>query len=916
MRLRGITKRVEGQILVIVISISAIAALLLSGVSILLSSSFNEVITTANVSLDQSQATSAFNYLTTALNDQAKKSSLNFSSLPGGFSAKFSISEPSLGQNATEQTYVSNRWMTFNSLGDSQTCAVTSQGYINGPCYYMELKVYSSSNAAGGFTNTPAQVQSITAEVAEGRDCVASTASNAILGEGCKSLEYYSDNISANNYYNYLYFTNYETLAPRFYPALTGSPDPNVSSGADSCQNDNTSSSCIPVAYESDYISANGQSSYGDTLNGAIRTNSKEVFTCIGANGSFNVPVIEATSSTPIQSNCNPVSATAPKTVNPINFPSSVSSLAQIAYPYWFPKGVSVELLPTGNMYLSFDPTSDPTYNNFWQNTLLPLLSANGDSITNPNSSSVTVTMPIPSNGVVYSTGAISNLVGVLSGQLTVAANGDIAIANSPASQPSNVNVGSNLYYNCAYSSSSKTTVPSGCTDLLGVVAQGDISIGALQSSFVTPSITVDGALTALGSASKVPTWSIVQSVNYSSTVFHLGTYDPQNGLLYYQTGSSVIGSSVTAVNPTNGKIVAQIALPNPAGGITYDPANGLIYIAVDPGGVAVINPNNNTLLETIPTPNSSYPFFITYANGNIYEAGTSLAYNGGSMTVINPSNQVIATFSLSSSYPQGMAYDPINQEIYVANDNSKYMTVVNASTDQVAGTIPSAYTYDAVYSSANGYIYATQAQNNSVAVIDPSTNTVIKTIQVGTYPTIISYLNGYVYVGNQSSSTVSVIDPSTNTVVSTVSVPNVSVTADSTNGYIYTSYGSNISWLTVSAALPGGTIYATNWQGNSGTTANTTCLSQLASQSNSSLGVTSNNFININGSLVAQYRGVFGEYNQSAAGNNSTPCLLTGYYKNFTWDSRLAHNQPPYSYSPTSSAFVSLGTRHTFGFS
>jgi hypothetical protein len=613
MRMRGITKRVEGQILVIVISISAIIALLLSGVSILLGSAFGQSFYTANISLDQNQATSAVNYLTAELNNaqQGNGSPLSLTSL-GFASSQNSVALPAAtyGANAYEQDFEQNEWQAFDSTGESIPCPTTGKSYSIGPCYFIKAKAYYASNVSSAY-NSAASLQSITAEIVEGRNCLDSTASNAVFGKSCQSISYYSGDIETNNYYNYLYFTNYETLAPKFYPSVTGVSDPNIVNGKDLCQTDNTAPNCVPVAYESDYVASPGGPSYGDTLNGAIRTNSKEIYTCVGASSAFNVPSIEATSTTPLKNECNPIPvSTTQTTVSPISFPSSVSSLAQIAYPYWFPTGTSIEL---SNTYIqAVFNIPDSNYATFFQNVLSPQILQDGGTAS-ISSGVGNVSIPISStNGVIYSTGSISNLVGELQGQLTVAANGDISIASTPAAN----GIGANLYYNCAFQSPTPTAIPSGCPDMLGVVAQGDISIGSTPTTATTPSITVDGALTALGTA----------------------------------TGSASSGD---------------------------------------------------------------------------------------------------------------------------------------------------------------------------------------------------------------------------------------------------------------------GTIYAAAWDF---TSPNKACITTLSS----SVSQTGNNYININGSLVSQYRGVFGEYNQSSQASlpSSSPCLISGYYKNFNWDARLGHQQPPYSFSPSSATFTPLGVRHVFGLS
>ncbi len=93
--------------------------------------------------------------------------------------------------------------------------------------------------------------------------------------------------------------------------------------------------------------------------------------------------------------------------------------------------------------------------------------------------------------------------------------------------------------------------------------------------------------------------------------------------------------------------------------------------------------------------------------------------------------------------------------------------------------------------------VYVTNQNSNNVSVIDTATNTVTATVDVGRQPwgVAVSPDGKKVYVANYGSSTVSIIDAATNTVSATVPVGlnpvGVAVTPDGTKVYV-TNYGSN----------------------------------------------------------------------------------------------------------------------------
>lgn len=100
--------------------------------------------------------------------------------------------------------------------------------------------------------------------------------------------------------------------------------------------------------------------------------------------------------------------------------------------------------------------------------------------------------------------------------------------------------------------------------------------------------------------------------------------------------------------------------------------------------------------------------------------------------------------------------------------------SVLNTSTNTVVKTIRVGSTPTGVAITPNGkYVYVTNGGSNTVSMINASTNTVLRTISVGRSPVGVAITpNGrYVYVNNEISKKISVIDTSTNTVVKTIVV-------------------------------------------------------------------------------------------------------------------------------------------------
>jgi 40-residue YVTN family beta-propeller repeat len=130
---------------------------------------------------------------------------------------------------------------------------------------------------------------------------------------------------------------------------------------------------------------------------------------------------------------------------------------------------------------------------------------------------------------------------------------------------------------------------------------------------------------------------------------------------------------------------------------------------------------------------------------------------------------------------PWGIAYDPSNGYLYVADYGSDTVSVIDGATNTVIAKITvGIYPKGVAYDPSNGYIYVTDYLSNTVSVINGANNTVIATIPVGSAPTGIAYdpSNGYIYVTNSLSGTVSIIATSVSTTPTPSAVPTWAVKA------------------------------------------------------------------------------------------------------------------------------------------
>jgi len=170
--------------------------------------------------------------------------------------------------------------------------------------------------------------------------------------------------------------------------------------------------------------------------------------------------------------------------------------------------------------------------------------------------------------------------------------------------------------------------------------------------------------------------------------------FDPVNGDVYV---GNYGGNSVSVIDGSTNTVVDTIDLGNHKPyALAFDPINGDIYVSTPPyndGGVAVIDGNNDTTANQV----------IAYVTTNIL----------GIVDV----NGIPTTAQEGDGYPLGLAFDPVNGDIYVTESISTKV--------QSDGT-------------------ALHADGTTVTVIDgnndATANTVVGTVKVGNRPVAVAF--------------------------------------------------------------------------------------------------------------------------------------------------------------------------------
>lgn len=311
-------------------------------------------------------------------------------------------------------------------------------------------------------------------------------------------------------------------------------------------------------------------------------------------------------------------------------------------------------------------------------------------------------------------------------------------------------------------------------TLFLSIVMVSGIWTGTMAgSSAVPPAKGLNGSVTIARNAVSGPTGSLgeVSHSNASSgaspPVGEAGTlvgrdyypdgswenaYDPADGDVYVANWS---GSDVLVFNGTHQ--VATINVGTYPTGVAYDSATKTIWVTNQvSGNVSIIQ--NFSVTRSIPLP-SYTPLFITYVPDIESMFITTIIASGGDLLELC-GNGSSASTNVGTT-PQGLAYDPENQFLYVANYGSDTVSIFNVSKNlfpfKAVRTIGvGAGPLGVAYSPTANMVFVTNELSNNVTGISGD-GVYYPSITAGTYPDGAFYVpaSGGLYVMNQGSSNI-----------------------------------------------------------------------------------------------------------------------------------------------------------------
>lgn len=281
---------------------------------------------------------------------------------------------------------------------------------------------------------------------------------------------------------------------------------------------------------------------------------------------------------------------------------------------------------------------------------------------------------------------------------------------------------------------------------------------------------------------------------------------NPWNGDLYVVDGND---SRVVVVNVSGGTILRSLPVGREPVGIAFDPSDGVAFVEnLGDGNVSAIDPGTWTVTSIALRDASDLTDHLTFdpADGDLY-----IVLSTGYLEAISGSNYTSIALVAVGGTPEAVAYDSVDDELYVANAGTANVSIVNATDGIVEGAVvvggdpaglavdpttggvavsepgrdaiavvppglprsgrvvfvnhePSAILYDNVTRDQ----YVTFSDNGAIADMHGVTDRLIAFASVGDDPTheVLDDRSGSIWVSNTGSNNVTVFDPEHDRVV------------------------------------------------------------------------------------------------------------------------------------------------------
>lgn len=275
---------------------------------------------------------------------------------------------------------------------------------------------------------------------------------------------------------------------------------------------------------------------------------------------------------------------------------------------------------------------------------------------------------------------------------------------------------------------------------------------------------------------------TLVQSPVAGSTFPYYIVYNSNNNTIYV---TDFTDGTVRVIDCATNSIITTI--PTPSGGTfeaAFNPVNNTIYVsASSPNAIYVIDCNTNTIIATLPSTFTGVVNTrgIAYnpINNRMYVCGDGILPSTYFVVAIEcVFNTVAATIALGSNQASQIAYCTTNNSMYATMFITSGITVINCASDTISTFIPFSSPSETItYDSNNNTMYVSSVVANKLFVVDCGVNAIATNVTV-TSPVFTSFspVRNTLFITSSSTSNINTLDCTTNILGTPIVVSGVTV--------------------------------------------------------------------------------------------------------------------------------------------
>jgi DNA-binding beta-propeller fold protein YncE len=175
-------------------------------------------------------------------------------------------------------------------------------------------------------------------------------------------------------------------------------------------------------------------------------------------------------------------------------------------------------------------------------------------------------------------------------------------------------------------------------------------------------------------------------------------------------------------------RVVARVALTGPSVRFDYtslDPSTNKLYIAhMDASQLLVLDLQTRRIVKTIAAP-GVHGVLAVPQQARVYASAT----DAHQVLTLDAHTDSVLARAPAGAYPDGIAYDPVEQHVFVSDETGGAETVLTTAGRRIATIRLGGEAGNVQYDARSGHVLVDVQSRNELAIIDPKHNRIIRRV-------------------------------------------------------------------------------------------------------------------------------------------------------------------------------------------